>query len=131
MNERLFLFFVGTYILMSLYFCLDNMIYLLCFWLFFEGLTDIRLTNLSQKLIKRRLPSGLTTFQATLRFDFDAFRAWRLLVAIVLGGSFFLLHEYDIEILWFFPWFMGFAIMGAGVSSVCPTLLFVRWLGFK
>ncbi|VAW51979.1 hypothetical protein MNBD_GAMMA06-2124 [hydrothermal vent metagenome] len=131
MSERLFLFFMGAYTLVSLYFGLDIMIYLLSLWLLFEGISNIRLTSLSQKLINKTVPSGLTVFQTKQRFDFDAFRAWRLLVAIMLGGSFFLLHFNHVEILWFFPWFMGFAIMGAGASSVCPMLLFVKWLGFK
>ena len=52
-------------------------------------------------------------------------------MAFMLGGSYFLWNEYDIEVIWLIPWFMGFAIMGAGVSGVCPGLLLMRWVGFK
>jgi hypothetical protein len=55
----------------------------------------------------------------------------RLLTATLLGGSFLLLKEQNIEVLWFIPWFMGFAIMGAGASGVCPMILFLKWVGFK
>ena len=131
MSERLFLFIVGAYILSALYIELDLMIYILCGWLLFEGLTNIRLTTLSQKLIRKKVPAGLTVFKTHIRFEFDAFRAWRILVAMMLAGSLVLLVEYQIEMLWFLPWFMGFAIMGAGASGVCPMILLIRWLGFR
>ena len=131
MSERLYLFFVGVYILIALYFEVDVMIYLLCLLLVLEALTNIRLTTLSQRLLHVSVPAGLVTFQTHQRFEFDALRAWRISVAAMLGGSFFLLNEYDIEVVWFFPWFMGFAILGAGVSGVCPMFLAMKWIGLK
>ena len=131
MSERLFLFLVGVYILISLYLGIDLMIYILSLWLLFEAITDIRLTTLSQKIMKQTVPAGLIVFNTHQRFNFDAIRAWRVTVAVMLGGSLFLLKEYNIDFVWFFPWFMGFAIMGAGASSVCPVLLFIRWIGFR
>jgi hypothetical protein len=107
------------------------MIYFLCLLLLFEGITNIRLSTLSQRLLHVTVPVGLVSFQTHQRFEFDALRAWRITVAVMLGGSFFLLNEYNLEVVWFFPWFMGFAIMGAGASSVCPVLLFIRWIGFR
>lgn len=131
MSERSFLFVVGSYILIALYTEVDMMIYLLCLWLLFEGISNVRLTTVSQKLMHREMPAGLTVFQSNVRFNFDAFRMWRITVALMLGSSFLLLKEQNIEVVWFFPWFMGFAILGAGVSGVCPVLLFIRWIGFK
>jgi hypothetical protein len=107
------------------------MIYLLSLWLVFEAVTNVRLTTLSQKLFHKTVPAGLTSFQSTSRFNFESLRAWRITVAIMLGGSFLLLKEQGLEIVWFLPWFMGFAIMGAGASGVCPVLLLLRWVGFK
>lgn len=131
MSERLFLFIVGAYILIALYLGVDVMIYMLSLWLLFEAITDIRVTTLSQKLMKKTVPAGLIVFQTNQRFNFDALRAWRITVAVLLGGSLLMLKVQNVEFVWFFPWFMGFAIMGAGASSVCPVLLFIRWLGFK
>ncbi len=131
MSERVFLFVVGTFILLALYIEIDLIIYGLSLWLVFEGITNIRLTTVSQKLMNKTVPPGLTVFQTKQRFDFDSFRAWRIMVPFMLGGSFILLNEYHMEILWFFPWFMGFAIMGAGISGVCPMILMIRWIGFK
>ena len=131
MSERVYLFIVGVYILVALYLGIDLMVYLLSLWLLFEAITDIRLTSLSQKLMKKTVPAGLIVFQTRQRFNFDALRAWRITVAVFLGGSLLLLKEQNVEFVWFFPWFMGFAFMGAGASSVCPVLLLIRWMGFK
>ena len=131
MSERAFLFLVGSFILASLYIEIELLIYVLCLWLAFEGITDLRLTTMSQQLLKKTVPTGLIFFQSREKFSFDSFRAWRIVVAIMLGGSMLLLHEENVEVVWFIPWFMGFAILGAGVSGVCPVLLFIRWLGFK
>lgn len=131
MSERQFLFIVGASILVSLYFETNIIIYAMCIWLLFEALTNLRLTRLSQKILNKPVPAGLTVFQTHQRFNFDASRVWRMTVAIMLGVSFLLLHEQNIEMIWFIPWFMGFAILGAGVSGVCPVLLLIRWIGFK
>lgn len=131
MSERMFLFVMGAFILVALYFEVNIMIYLLCLWLLFEGATGIMLTRLSHKWLSIADPVGLTMFRTQQRFNFEALRATRIIIATFLGVSFFLLNEYGIEILWFFPWFMGFAILGAGASGVCPIVLVSKWLGFK
>lgn len=131
MSERVFLFVVGVFILTALYFEIDMMIYILCLWLLFEAITNIRLTTLSQKLMRKVVPAGLTVFHTQNRFDFEAIRAWSITTPALLGGAHVLINEYHIEVLWFFPWFMGFAIMGAGVSGICPMILLIRWLGFR
>ena len=131
MSERIFLFLVGAFILLALYVEIDLLIYGLCIGLVLEAITNFRLTTLSQKLMKKDVPHGLTVFKTKQRFNFDSFRAWRLMVPFTLGGSLILLNVYHMEMLWFFPWFMGFAIMGAGISGVCPMILLVRWVGFK
>lgn len=131
MSERMFLFVVGALILAALYFEENIIIYVLPLWLLFEGITGILLTRLLQRLIPIADPVGLTTFRTYQRFNFEALRATRIIIAFFLGGAFILLNEYQIEILWFFPWFMGFAILGAGVSGVCPIVLVSKWAGFK
>lgn len=131
MSERLFLFFVGTFILILLFIEIDMMIYILCLWLLFEAITDIRFTTLTQKIMRRIVPAGLTVFQTQSRFDFDAFRVLRIVFSVFLVAAFILINVSHIEVLWFVPWFLGFAIMGAGVSGICPTILLIRWIGFR
>ena len=131
MSERVFLFLTGAFILTGLYFEIDMMIYGLCLWLVFEGASGIMLTRQSMKFMTVADPVGLTMFRTQQRFDFEALRATRIVIAMFLGGSFLLLNEYNIDFLWFFPWFMGFAILGAGVSGVCPIVLITKWIGFR
>ena len=131
MSERTYLFFIGCSILFALYFEIEMMIYVLCLFLIFEAVTNIRLTTMSQSLLHKKLDAGIASFNSTTRFNFDAFLVWRMVVATMLGVSFLVLNHYNAEIIWFFPWFMGFAILGAGVSGVCPVILLLRWIGFR
>ena len=102
MSERLFLFLTGACILVALYFDVDMMLYGLCLWLVFEGVSGVTLTGLSAKFIVVNEPVGLTMFRTQPRFNFEALRATRIVIAVVLGGSFLLLNEYEFDFLWFF-----------------------------
>ena len=131
MSERIFILTLGLTILISLYFELSMLMYALPVYLMLEGLTNIRLTHLLQSARNLTLDDGLYVYQGKNRFELEATRVWRIVVAIVLATSYILLHEYNYEVLWFFPWFLGFALAGAGVSGVCPVLLAIRFVGFK
>jgi len=131
MSERMYMLVVGIFILVSLYIEIDYLIYGLAAWLLFEGLSDIRLTTLLQKARRVTLDSGLVQLELNRRFGFEALRLWRIVVAVVLTVPYAMTREFGYDMLWFFPWFMGFAIMGAGASGVCPVWLGLRWLGFR
>lgn len=131
MTERLYLFLVGAFILLALYLQNNYLIYGLAVLLTLEGFSGIRLTRLLQKARRVSLDSGLVEFNTHARFDIDGLSAWRIVVAVVLVTSYGLMHEYGYDVLWFIPWFMGFAILGAGASGICPVLLALRWAGFK
>ena len=131
MSDRSYLFIVGAYILLSLYIEIDLMIYVLVAIMFIEGVSGFTITDLTQKMMGLQIESELLTYPTKTRFNFDGFRALRILFSVVLTLSYVAVHEYGYEIVWFFPWFLGFALLGAGVSSVCPVLLGMRWLGFR
>ncbi len=131
MTERMYLLLVGVYILTALYLENNYLIYGLAVFLVFEGVSGFRLTNLIQRARRVSLSNGLVDFNTKARYAIDGLSAWRVFVAITLVSVYVLLHEYGIEVLWFFPWFMGFAIMGAGASGICPVFLGLRWAGFK
>ena len=63
---------------------------------------------------------------ASPKFNADSEQVWRLAV-----GLFLLISFAYVDALWWFPWFMGFAIFGAGLSGVCPVLFAIRWVGFR
>lgn len=131
MTERMYLLLVGAYILVALYLENNYLIYGLAVFLVFEGVSGFRLTNLVQKTRHVSSTCGLVNFNTKVRFGIDGLSAWRVFVAIALVSVYALLHEYGFDVLWFIPWFMGFAILGAGASGICPVLLGLRWAGFK
>jgi len=131
MNDRTYRGILGALLLLSLYFDINMLMYALIIILFIEGVTNLRIPLLVNRLSgKNKLPEDAgegTGHQQVCRFDFESERVWRLLVGSLLLISFaFFNHT-----LWFFPWFMGFAIFGAGVSGVCPMKIVVNKAGFK
>ena len=132
MSDRIYRSMLGLALLLGLYFELAELIYFLIAMLFFEGLTNLRLPKIAcrfSRCVTRQ--KDFTEFQVdpiniNYRFSMEAEQAWRLVVGLLLAVTFYFYDQ-----LWFFPWFMGFAIFGAGLSGVCPVLLAIRWIGFK
>ena len=91
----------------------------------------MRLTTLIQNARGVSLDHGLVVRLSGKRFAIDGLSAWRVFVAFMLVLSYVLIHEYGYGVLWFIPWFMGFAIMGAGASGICPVLMGLHRVGFK
>jgi hypothetical protein len=130
-SERLYLFLVGAFILLGLYLANNYLSHGLSLLLLLEGISGIRLTRLIQKARHVSLDTDMIISETGARFGIDGLSAWRVFVAIVLLLSYVLIHEYGYEMLWFIPWFMGFAIMGAGATRVCPVLSGLHRVGFK
>lgn len=121
MSDRTYRLVLGTLLLASLYFEIRYLMYFLIAMLFFEGATNLRLPSLLRRL------QGEPPIQQVARSGFEAERAWRLIVGLMLLITYVLFYE----TLWFFPWFMGFAIFGAGASGVCPVLIGAKWAGCR
>jgi hypothetical protein len=121
MMERLYMFAVGIAVLTGLYFDLRGLVYGLIALMAFEGLTNLRAANLF-----RPQPAASAAGRPP-RFDFSAQRAWHLVVGSVLLISYGMFHGQ----LWFFTWFVAFAVTGAGLSGVCPVLVLLRAVGFR
>ena len=131
MSDRIYFFLFGVCLLIALYFDSTVMTYVLIAIIILEGLTGITISNLTQKMRNIRLSPALLESSTASRFNFEALRAWRLIVGFVILASYVAVHEYGMEALWFFPWFLAFAVLGAGVSGICPVYFAFRWLGFK
>ena len=132
MTERLFRLIIGSCILAALYFDLRNLMIGLVTVLMFEGLTNLRIPLLISRL--RYGPSAVNStdkvlwpINALFPISFDAERAWRFTVAVLLVLTYLMYYQQ----MWFMPWFMGFAIFGAGLSGVCPMLISLRLIGFR
>ncbi len=144
MTNRSYRLLIGSLLLIFLYFDIHNGVYLLILLMFLEGVSNYLLPDLINRFIPVAVGNGnnLAPVQNLTRFSFSAERAWRLIVSLLLTFSYIifdpqlnLLPENIItplaDVSWFFPWFMGLAILGAGFSAVCPVLILVKWMGFK
>lgn len=130
MSNRLYRLTVGLIIVSALYFDALPVIYGLIAVLLFEGVTNFRIPLLLSRLRYGHdgdASEGCLAIPFKDRIPFAAERAWRLMVGTILLIIFWQFEES----LWFFPWFMGFAILGAGASGVCPMFLSLKWLGFR
>jgi len=130
MSNRFYRLHFGAILLFSLYFDVNSMIYALIGLAIFEAVTNLRMPKLvSRKRFGNDGDPGEGCFgiRFTQRTAFEAERGWRLTVAAALGVSLFAYPDQ----LWFLPWFMGFAILGAGISGVCPMFLLLKGAGLK
>ena len=128
--QRLYMFFIGSLLLFALYFELDELVYGLAALVIFEAVTNLRIVRLLIKLTGERVNGtyGACAPDAAraCRFDFPADRAWQLSMGPIL-----ILSNLFGNAVWFIPWFIGLAVMGAGLSGVCPGLIALRAIGFK
>ncbi|HEB99809.1 MAG TPA: hypothetical protein ENJ05_09890 [Thiotrichales bacterium] len=131
MSERMFRTLFGALLLIGLYFDQYPLIWGLVGLLLFEGITNWRLPVVVCRLRGR---DGCAEAGREVLPDlcdspvqFEAERAWRFVVAGFLASSLAVFQEGA----WFVPWFMGFAIFGAGLSGVCPVLVSLKLMGFR
>ena len=130
MSNRLYRLIVGLILLTGLYFDLPELIYGLIVVVLLEGITNLRIPVLiSEARFKNSGDSAEGTLGISFkeRFRFDAERAWRLLLGSVLT----LVYVFFYDQVWYLSWFMGFAILGAGLSGVCPLFISLKWAGFR
>lgn len=127
MSERVFRIIMGLCLLIGLYFRSMEVLYGLIFILLFEGVTNLRIPLLISRLRygedrKVEMPAG-----CECSYSFEAERALRFVVIAMVYVSTLPI----IDVIWWFPWFLGFALIGAGLSGICPIVLTLRWIGFK
>lgn len=128
MSERVFRVLLGAAILLALYFNLLPLLWAIVGLLVFEGLTNWRVPCLLSRLSgggAGDLPLLQALTGACARGEAE--RVLRLLVAAMLGVSLGVAPANA----WAVPWFIGFALVGAGMSGICPMVLALRRLGFS
>lgn len=127
MSERAFHLLVGLFIIAGLYFDLKFAMYGLIVWLALEALVNQRLTILVSRLRHVNPDDLKANDEHACRFNFEADRALRLLLVLLLMPSYVLFYGQ----LWIVAWFVGFALIAAGLSNVCPMVLVLRKIGFR
>jgi Protein of unknown function (DUF2892) len=128
MSERICRLLLGGILLIILFFEWNDFLYVYIAIITFEGLTNWRLPNLISKLKRSstylEIPLDVPR---TSKYNFEAERAFRLVIAISLFVSCCVFPT----TLWFFPWFVGFALFMAGITGICPISISFKKLGFR
>lgn len=138
MTERTFRIFLGAGLFLLLYMSAINgntdLILYYIGLLIFEGVTSWHLpkilTALKNKVNHNEFVDDDSTCHSNEfndRFSFEAESAMRLVVALILIIPFF----FSADILWIIPWFVASMLLLAGVTNICPMVMFFRWLGFR
>ena len=129
MSERTFRLILGSTLLLLIYLDYTPLFYVYLFVLLFEGITNWRIPILvNRNRYSQDYPVGQPKPEAVdTRFNFEAERAMRLVFALVLIPSIFLLPR-D---LWFINWIIASFLTLAGLVNFCPTVVSLRFLGFR
>ena len=127
MSERHFRVVLGLWLILGLYLNIIEIVYALIGLLLFEGITNQRIPRLVTILRYGANHSQVQQTDANLFFAFEAERALRFLVALLV----LLPLIKGLEILWWLPWFVGFALIGAGFSGICPMVKTLKQIGFR
>lgn len=127
MTERGFRVIMGLWLVVGLYFDYVEVIYALMAVLILEGITNCNIPLLVCKIRFGAKHPGCEKTLATSKISFEAERALRFIVVLFLSISFIP----GLEFLWWIPWFIGFALIGAGFSGICPLVISLRYIGLR
>lgn len=128
MSERTFRLFQGIYLLVALFLEIDMMIYIFIGVFLFEAATNWRVPILVSRLRYGAKAAGAHPAKPDgSRFGFEAERMLRITVALLLWVSFIMFPE----LLWFVPWFVAVMLLLAGITKICPMVIFYRFCGFR
>lgn len=97
----------------------------------FEGVTNLRIPAIISRIRygKYQPESGEPTQSTHLRFfnSMEAERALRIIISLFVVGSFYIIPD----LIWFLPWFVAGMLILAGITNICPMIMFLRWAGLR
>ena len=140
MTERMWRLVLGVSIIVLLTFEQDRVLVLLIGWLYFEAISNIRLTKLISRMrlgadYIAEMEKQISTVKTDRKINFEAERMLRLAMATVLliGILPYLLAGSGDSgnPIWFIPWLVGLMLASAGLTNICPMWMVFQWLGFK
>lgn len=145
MSERLFRVILGTFLYIALtlaaFYETAVPIYIYLFIIAFEAITNLRVPKIVTKLRHKdtldiesefALPTTVNedSFKKIL-FKLEAERYLRVIIFIFVAIPFFTQiesHSYQIYID-YIPWFVATMLCLAGVTNICPMVMFLRNIG--
>ena len=127
MTERSFRLILGGVLILALYLDSHGLMYAYLSVLLFEGITNYRIPIVVSRLRGGKRREGPEPDARGTRINFETERALRLIIAVLIVVSFVVFHEE----LWFVPWFIGFSLVMAGITGICPMAILLTWMGFR
>lgn len=132
MTERTFRIIFGATLLAGLYLQWPALVWTLVGILLFQGVTNWRIPKLVSRLrYGKQVPLGACCRNNLVgqpsRYNIESERVLCLVVAAMLAPAYGLWNAQ----FWVVPWFIGFALFGAGLSGMCPMILALKRLGFR
>ena len=127
MTERGFRIILGLWLIVGLYFNSIEVIYALIAVLIFEGITSFNVPLLVCKIRFGAKHPGCEKTSSTSKISFEAERALRFIIVLFILLPFIP----GLAFLWWFPWIVGFGLIGAGLSGICPLVISLRYLGLR
>ncbi|RDH86033.1 MAG: hypothetical protein DIZ80_00755 [endosymbiont of Galathealinum brachiosum] len=133
MSERQFRFIMGVglwaILIYSAYF--ETMIPLFVFvgTLLFEGVTNLRIPGVLSRLRYGKSTPVQEDSACNVKW-FNKIESERVLRFIV--STFVLVPFYVMpDMIWFIPWFVASMLILAGITNICPMVMFMKWAGLK
>ena len=128
MSERYFRIVIGLWLIAALFLDSLEAIYVLCALLLIEGISNYRIPALVSRLRYGKLwQAEIVEPDKPSTVSFEAERALRFIVA----GFVIVSQQASLDMLWWLSWFVGFALIGAGLSGICPMVLTLRRIGLR
>lgn len=133
MSERSFRFVLGgilwIILIYSAYYDSVILLYAFIAYLLFEGITNLRLTLLTQKLFGKDSTHSASANQCNITF-LNRIEAEQVL-RIIIAGMVYISTLYFTDLLWFLPWFVSGMLIMAGITNICPMQMFLKWSGLR
>ena len=97
--------------------------------LLFEGITNLRFPKVISHLRFGKDTIDSEGSNCNIIW-FNKIESERILRFIVAG--FVLLPIYVLtDFIWFIPWFIASMLILAGITNICPMVMFLKWSGFR
>lgn len=97
----------------------------------FEGVTNLRIPGIISRIRYGKKQPGIDEpVQPSHRSIFntiEAERALRVIISLFVVGSFYIIPD----LIWFLPWFVAGMLILAGITNICPMIMFLRWAGLR
>jgi len=133
MSERHFRFIMGAalwvVLISSAYYETMYPLFIFAGFLLFEGITNLRLTRIINKIRFGKGNIDTENSDCNVKW-FNKIESERVLRFIV--SAFVLIPYYVIpDIIWFIPWFVASMLILAGITNICPMVMFLKWSGLR